>query len=176
MTASARSPRDASALRAAKVPHSVIAGPYGHPFHAIAVTIPIGAWTASVVFDLVGFFAADPSTWATGARTLIVIGLVGAVAAAVLGFLDYTRLARGTVAQRTALVHMVLNLSAMAVFGVGLIFRFAEPDRTSVLAFVLSLLAMGGLGVSGWLGGKLAYRWGVRVADETTQAEGFRTR
>jgi hypothetical protein len=26
---------------------------------------------------------------------------------------------------------------------------------------------------SGWLGGMLAYRFGVRVADETTQAEGF---
>jgi uncharacterized membrane protein len=31
------------------------------------------------------------------------------------------------------------------------------------------------IGVSGWLGGKLAYRYGVRVADEDTQAEGFRT-
>ena len=29
------------------------------------------------------------------------------------------------------------------------------------------------LGVSGFLGGKLAYRYGVRVADEATQAEGF---
>jgi hypothetical protein len=29
--------------------------------------------------------------------------------------------------------------------------------------------------VSGYLGGKLAYRYGVRVADETTQAEGFTT-
>jgi uncharacterized membrane protein len=30
------------------------------------------------------------------------------------------------------------------------------------------------LGVSGYLGGKLAYRYGVRVADEATQAAGFR--
>jgi hypothetical protein len=28
--------------------------------------------------------------------------------------------------------------------------------------------------VSGWLGGMLSYRYGVRVADEETQAEGFR--
>jgi uncharacterized membrane protein len=27
--------------------------------------------------------------------------------------------------------------------------------------------------VSGWLGGKLAYRYGVRVADEATQAQGY---
>ena len=30
------------------------------------------------------------------------------------------------------------------------------------------------LGVSGWLGGKLAYTYGVRVADEERQREGFR--
>lgn len=29
------------------------------------------------------------------------------------------------------------------------------------------------LGVTGWLGGHLAYKFGVRVADERTQAEGF---
>ncbi|MFE8990795.1 hypothetical protein ACFYMI_23785 [Streptomyces collinus] len=29
------------------------------------------------------------------------------------------------------------------------------------------------LGLSGYLGGKLAYRYGVRVADENTQAEGY---
>jgi hypothetical protein len=29
------------------------------------------------------------------------------------------------------------------------------------------------LGVSGYLGGKLTYRYGVRVADEVTQAEGY---
>ncbi|MBF6204827.1 hypothetical protein IU483_11950 [Streptomyces gardneri] len=30
------------------------------------------------------------------------------------------------------------------------------------------------LAVCGYLGGKLAYRYGVRVADETTRAAGFR--
>jgi uncharacterized membrane protein len=44
------------------------------------------------------------------------------------------------------------------------------------VAFVLSLIAAAGLTVSGWLGGKLSYRWGVRVADEQTQREGFEAR
>ncbi|MFE2959616.1 DUF2231 domain-containing protein [Nocardia tengchongensis] len=39
---------------------------------------------------------------------------------------------------------------------------------------VLSIVALATLSVSGYLGGKLAYRYGVRVADESTQAEGFR--
>ena len=47
-----------------------------------------------------------------------------------------------------------------------------EADAT-VPAVVLSVVALVLLALSGWLGGKLAYRYGVRVADETTQEEGF---
>jgi uncharacterized membrane protein len=47
-----------------------------------------------------------------------------------------------------------------------------EADVT-VPAFVVSVVAYALLGVSGWLGGKLAYHYGVRVADEGTQASGF---
>jgi uncharacterized membrane protein len=39
---------------------------------------------------------------------------------------------------------------------------------------VLSVLSIATLAVSGYLGGKLAYHYGVRVADEATQAEGYR--
>ena len=40
-------------------------------------------------------------------------------------------------------------------------------------ALVLSAVALAGLAVSGYLGGELAYRYGVRVADEATQAHGY---
>lgn len=36
-----------------------------------------------------------------------------------------------------------------------------------------TVVGLAAVRVSGWLGGKLAYRWGVRVADEGTRAEGF---
>jgi uncharacterized membrane protein len=39
---------------------------------------------------------------------------------------------------------------------------------------VLTIVALVLLGVSGWLGGELSYRYGVRVADEIDQAESFR--
>ena len=54
---------------------------------------------------------------------------------------------------------------------------FAAP-RYGILplvtgTFLTTIVALAILVVSGWLGGKLAYRYGVRVADEATQAEGF---
>ncbi|MCC4250302.1 MULTISPECIES: DUF2231 domain-containing protein [Microbacterium] len=164
------------AMRSAKRPRSVVAGPYGHPFHPIAVTIPIGAWTSSLVFDLIGLAADEPAAFAAGSRLLIAIGLVGAVVAAVLGLLDMSRIERRTPAHRTALVHLALNTTAIILFSLGLVVRLLDAGRIPAVAFVLSLIAAAGLTVSGWLGGKLSYRWGVRVADEQTQREGFEAR
>lgn len=163
------------AMRAAKVPRSIVAGPYGHPFHPVAVTVPIGAWSSSLVFDLLGLAANDPRAFATGSRWLIAIGLGGAVGAAALGLMDMSRIPRGTPARRTALTHLVLNVTAMVLFALSLLLRVLDLARVPVVAFGLSLVASLGLSVSGWLGGKLAYRWGVRVADENTQREGFET-
>ncbi|MFE7845184.1 DUF2231 domain-containing protein [Microbacterium sp. NPDC057407] len=159
----------------AKHPRSIVAGPYGHPFHPILVTIPIGTWVASLVFDIIGFIAEDPEPYVVAARVLILIGIIGAAVAAVVGFLDYRQLVKGTAAHRTATVHMALNLGVIAVFIVNLLVRWsAEDDEVSVFGFILSLLALAALGLSGWLGGKLSYHYGVRVADEQTQSEGFR--
>jgi uncharacterized membrane protein len=159
----------------AKRPRSAIAGPYGHPFHPILVTIPIGTWAASLVFDIIGLASDDPTPFVVGARVLILIGIIGALLAAVFGFVDYAQLARGTAARKTATVHMALNLGVTVLFIVNLLLRWsADDDEVSIVGFILSIVALGALGVSGWLGGKLAYHYGVRVADERTQAEGFR--
>jgi len=171
----ARSGASFPAMRSAKVPRSVVAGPYGHPFHPVAVTIPIGAWSSSLVFDLLGLAADDPRAFATGSRWLIAIGLGGAVGASVLGLLDMSRIPPGTPARRTALVHLCLNVTAMVLFSMSLVVRLLDLGRIPGVAFLLSVIAASGLSVSGWLGGKLAYRWGVRVADENTQREGFET-
>ncbi|NLP85746.1 DUF2231 domain-containing protein [Microbacterium sp. CFH 90308] len=159
----------------AKRPRSAIAGPYGHPFHPILVTIPIGTWAASLVFDIIALASDDPAPFVVGARVLILIGIVGAVLAAAIGLVDYAQLARGTAARKTATVHMALNLGVTVLFLVNLLLRWsADDDEVSIVGFILSIVALGALGVSGWLGGKLAYHYGVRVADERTQAEGFR--
>ena len=162
-------------LGRAKRPRTVIAGPYGHPFHPILVTIPIGTWVASFVFDIIALAAEDPTPFVVAANVLILIGLIGAVLAAIMGLLDLSLLARGTAARRTALTHMALNLVVVVLFLVSLLVRWGHgDDDISVVGFILSIVALALLGVSGWLGGKLAYHYGVRVADEKTQAEGFR--
>jgi uncharacterized membrane protein len=152
---------------------ALLAGPYGHPFHPVLVTVPIGAWVSSVVLDIAARVGGDTSALTLGATWLVGIGLVGAVLAALVGFLDFLGIPTGTRAHRTALLHMALNLATTALFLVALLLRLDHPSRTDTVAFVLALVGLAGLGLSGLLGGELSFRYGVRVAAETDQAHGF---
>jgi len=166
--------------RQSKQPVSpALAGPYGHPFHPILVTVPIGAWVGSLVFDVASHLVDDPTFLSRGSLWLIAIGVLGAVAAALVGALDLLAIPAGTRAFGVALVHMTLNLLVTAAYVAGFLWRNAgEGPSGSVPAgqLALSAASLAVLGVSGYLGGMLAYRYGVRVADEGTQADGFADR
>ncbi|MFF7939128.1 DUF2231 domain-containing protein [Nocardia gamkensis] len=154
---------------------TVLAGPYGHPFHPILVTVPIGAWVASFVFDIASRVVDDPDFLVEGSSWLIAIGVLGALIAATIGFLDLLAIPTGTPAFRTGLLHMTLNLLVTVAYALGFVWRRGADLAVAVPAgpLALSAASLVTLAISGYLGGKLAYRYGVRVADETTQAGGF---
>ncbi|MFF4547663.1 DUF2231 domain-containing protein [Streptomyces sp. NPDC001435] len=165
-----------SQLQAKRPVTAALAGPYGHPFHPILVTVPIGAWVASLVFDIASRFVHRPGFLTQGSEWLIAVGVIGALPAAMVGFLDLFAIPAGSRAFRTALVHMTLNLLVTAAYVVNFLWRYsdyADGGSVGVGRLVLSAVSLAVLGVSGFLGGKLAYRYGVRVADEGTQAEGY---
>lgn len=166
-------------LEQAKRPvSSALSGPYGHPFHPILVTVPIGAWVGSLVFDIGSRIVGDPGFLARGSQWLIGIGVIGALAAATVGFLDLLVIPSGTAAFRTALLHMALNLVVTVAYVVNFVWRHGTYTHLAAVRLgplVLSVLSIAALAVSGYLGGKLAYRYGVRVAQEVDQSEGFRS-
>jgi uncharacterized membrane protein len=162
--------------RAKQPVSAALAGPYGHPFHPIMVTVPIGAWVSSVVFDLASHLAGPTVALATGARWLLAIGVLGALAAACVGLLDYLLIPSGTRAHGTALRHMLLNLVITLGFAGSFLWRLGAPTGPTPWApLALSLVCLALLMVSGTLGGRLSYRFGVRVATEADQASGFLT-
>ncbi|MFB9631512.1 DUF2231 domain-containing protein [Nonomuraea helvata] len=159
-------------MDAAKKPVSpALAGPYGHPYHPILVTVPIGAWVSSLVFDIAAQLVRDPASLVQGARWLIAIGVIGAVVAACVGALDLFAIPTGTRAFRTAVLHMSLNLLVTLAYAANFLWRSDDRPEPGMLA--LNAVSLVVLGVAGYLGGKLAFRYGVRVVDEDTQAEGF---
>ena len=158
-----------------KRPVTKVAGPYGHPFHPMLIPLPIGLWVGSFVFDILSRISGDGRVFAEGAYWLIGLGVLTALLAAVFGLMDLFAIPRGTPAFRKALTHMTLNVLTVAGFAVSFFIRMGagHQEPTPVGLIVLSGVLLAVLSVSGWLGGELAYRYGVRVADEGTQAEGF---
>ena len=157
----------------AKRPLTILAGGYGHPVHPALVPVPIGAWVASLVFDVASHLVPDPAFLAQGSRWLIGLGVLGALAAATIGFLDLLSIPGRTPAFRTAVVHMSLALSATTAFAIGFVVRGDPVAPVPAGPLALSVVALLALGGAGYLGGELAYRYGVRVADERARAAGF---
>lgn len=166
-------------MRQAKRPVSaVLAGPYGHPIHPMLVTLPIGAWVTSLLFDVASHLVRHPAFLVMGSEWLIGVGVLGAVLAGMVGFLDLAVIPSGTPAFRTACAHMYVNLTLIFAYAGNFVWRYrtyvaGAPVRPAMLAF--SAVCVAALFVSGYLGGKLAYCYGVRVAAEFTQAEGYIT-
>jgi len=158
-----------------KRPISWMAGPYGHPIHPITVTIPIGAFVSALIFDLAAMMADDAEPYARGAALLLVIGLGGVVVAAAFGLMDLLAIPRRTRAFRVGMTHMVVNVIASLLFAVSLAMRIDDlTEEAGTPALVVLLAGLAVLGFGGFLGGVLAFHYGVRVADEETQAHGFR--
>ena len=73
-------------------------------------------------------------------------------------------------------LHKNRNVVVLGAYVVNFLWRhgdYGRPGPVTVGPLALSAAALILLAVSGVLGGRLAYRYGVRVAAESIQAEGF---
>jgi uncharacterized membrane protein len=135
-----------------------------HPIHPMLVPIPIGLWIFSFVCDLVHAGGAAGEAWTTVALYTMAGGIIGALLAAVPGLIDLLSLPEGP--RATAIKHMALNLTIVALYIINFVARWREPANPGGLVW-LSLISLVLLVISGWLGGKMVYEYGVAVAATT---------
>lgn len=140
-----------------------------HPIHPMLISFPIGLWIFSLVCDLVYLGGGQADIWATVALYSMVGGLVGALAAAVPGFVDLVSLAERRV-KKIALTHMTINLIVVALYAVNIWLRFNDPANTAV-GIVLSVIGVGMLAASGWLGGEMVHVHGVGVEPQSGDSQ-----
>lgn len=134
-----------------------------HPIHPMLVTFPIGLWVFSLVCDLVGLSVAAPDVWFTVALYTMVGGLIGALAAAVPGFIDLLYYKGGhPPLKKIALTHMAINLSVVVLYAVNIGLRVNGPSSMEA-PVILSAIGVSAIAVSGWLGGKMVHVYGVGV-------------
>ncbi len=146
-----------------------------HPVHPMLIPFPIALWIFSLVCDVIYASGWGGGLWNDMAFYAMAGGVIGALLAAVPGYLDYRSLTDPRVTS-IGRWHMLINLFIVILFAVNLWLRTtSEPG--ALLPIMLSLLGVAMLGVSGWLGGELVYVHGVAVdgiAESSIQKERHR--
>ena len=140
----------------------------GHPVHPMLIVFPLGLLSVGVLFDALHLATDDP-VFADVAWWTILAGIVGGLAAAPFGLLDWLGIPGGTRAKRVGAVHGLGNVAVLALFAVSLLLRAGEPAYApDVLPFAAGILGVGVAVVTAWLGGELVYRLRVGVDDDAS--------
>ena len=141
------------------------------------VVFPIALWVSAVVFDVIGMVTGNATLRAV-AYYNIAAGIIGALAAAIPGFIDYLSLSGR--AARIGTWHMVMNLTALALFTASWLLRTrwgaGIVGLESWWPVLLGLLGLAVMAPSGWLGGALVYEHGVGVEPGAARSEPVRRR
>ena len=124
----------------------------GHSLHAAVIAVPVGAWTATAVFDLMGEERA--------ADLCLGLGLVGAAGAAITGAAQWQDVTNQEQPRRLGALHAVMNYAATGLMAGSWLMRRQGRRQEGV---VLSTLGVGITAASSWLGGELAYDLGIGV-------------
>jgi nitrite reductase/ring-hydroxylating ferredoxin subunit/uncharacterized membrane protein len=131
----------------------------GHSLHAAVITVPVGSWSAAMIFDVMGEErAADLS---------LGLGLVGAAGAAVTGAAQWQDTTNEEDPRRLGALHALLNVAATSLMAGSWVLR-QQGRRAPGVA--LSTLGLSVNLASAWLGGELAYELGIGVNHAAFQA------
>lgn len=128
----------------------------GHPLHPAITDIPIGAWLLGAIFDIIWLIAPDANAWAArGAEAAVLIGVLGAVGAAVTGATDWSDTYG---AERTVgLYHAGLNALALVLYIISFIIRLTIPSGESLAAAILGFIGIVVVLVAAYLGGDMVF-------------------
>ena len=126
------------------------------------VVFPLGLLATSIAFDI-AYFSTGDNTLGMVSFWMISAGIIGAIAAAIFGFVDFLGIPSGTRAKSLGIWHGFGNLIVTVLFIISWFMRQAQSMTPSVGAFALSVIAILLALITGWLGGELVDRLGVGV-------------
>jgi uncharacterized membrane protein len=135
-----------------------------HPIHPMLIPFPIALWIFSLASDLIYLFGFGGAVWKDIALYTMAGGIIGGLAAAIPGYIDYRSLSDPVIV-RVAQMHMVINVGLIVLFTINTGLRILNGPE-ALLPVLLSVLGVAALAVSGWLGGELVYVQGVAVQPE----------
>jgi nitrite reductase/ring-hydroxylating ferredoxin subunit/uncharacterized membrane protein len=136
------------------------------PLHPALTDVPVGAWTAALVFDGLDVVTGkEPVRRAADAS--LVFGTLGALGAAMTGLSDWRYLSGGS--RRMGVAHGLLNTIGLVLSVVSLLLRATGRRNAGRLTFLTGYSISG---MAAHLGGELSYHYGLRVNRNVFEAAG----
>ena len=149
----------------------------GHPIHPMIIPFPIALWVFSLVADVIYMWRGNPVWRDWIAFYALLGGIIGAVAAAVFGIVDWLAIKDREV-KKVADWHARLNVIALLIFAADFYLRTTKGarmvDGSLTIPVALSVVGVILISISGWLGGELVFRHGVAVNPQHDAGEGAR--
>jgi uncharacterized membrane protein len=144
---------------------SLLQGFPGKPSHPPLTDASIGAYTVGVAMLVLGALGIEEEQMGHGALLALGGGLALAAPTALTGLLDWLDLPKGTPVRTTATAHLIAMVSATVLFAITFVVQLDgyRHDRVETLGWILGLTAEAVLTTGGYLGGTLAFVYGVRV-------------
>jgi uncharacterized membrane protein len=137
---------------------------FGHAIHQMLIVFPLGVLATSVILDII-FLITKHAAWTEASYHVIPIGIIGGLAAAVFGFVDWLAIPSRTRAKSVGAWHGIGNVIVVLFFAISWWLRRATPAAPSTAALTLAFIGVALALVTGWLGGELVVRLGVGVDD-----------
>lgn len=134
----------------------------GHPVHPMLVAFPLGLLGTAEIFDII-YLISGNTGWAVAAYYMIGAGVVGGLAAALFGWIDWLGIPAGTRARRIGLWHGAGNMVVVMLFVLSWLLRGGHPAEPPTGAIVAGLSGVGLMLLTAWLGGELVFRLAVGV-------------
>jgi uncharacterized membrane protein len=139
----------------------------GHPLHPAIVHVPIGAWIAACVLDMLAF-----TRWSQPALTrlafyCVALGLAVVLAAVPTGLAEWAAIKKEKPAWRLALYHLILNVLATAAWAVNFALRLRTLDTVEPISPSIVFTSIAGTVLvlfGGYLGSLLVFDHGIAVA------------
>ena len=145
----------------------------GHPVHPMLIPFPIALWVFSLVADVIYLWRGNPVWREWVAFYALLGGIIGGALAAVPGFIDWLSLKDREVV-KIANWHARLNVIALLIFVASFYLRTTSGaglvGGSHTIPFVLSVVGVILISISGWLGGELVFRHGVAVDEKARSA------
>ncbi len=132
----------------------------GHPLHPLLTDVPVGAWTAAILLDLIALIF-HVSGLGVASAIVTGLGILAALAAIASGFMDWMDVDPPELA--IGITHATINIIATILFIISFALAWANNWDIRWRVFIPAIIGYLVVAFGANIGGSLVFRRGVMI-------------